>query len=396
MNPNARTPNVLLAALLAASILSIVPAAHAASQANPSFPDSDDDAVPPAATCPVVPGGGFASCPGWDFLRCNVDLHSGWVNDTKDALLFSIAMRNPGGLVSPDYDCVAKASKGDFEYHFFFTFANTTYDAGAFWSHDGTWAVAGVANATKITPGDGTCPTVCPYLTLTVPKTSIPGLGPGTVLSGLYCTSKGTNSANANDVVGDRAPDANTGLDYVIQNGTAPRVEAWHDVTGPVFFANASAATGTPTTRTDHYNWTAPTGNLTVSYTAAVGAGMVGFRVVDASGIAIAGEDLSFSVSHTGNISLAAPGRLAITVQQDAFSGRFTLGVAGRDAVPADGPSTSNSGVPGPSPATTPGHNPPSSSTGSGPASPSKGSPGAGPALALLGLAAALIVVRRR
>lgn len=202
-----------LAALAVA--LAVLPLAQAGDQADPEIADPGDDVeVGGGTNCglPLPPG----CAAGMDFFWHNADLQLVWVNDTADAIVFSMQLRASEGFTADNEGGGPLGTADDFTYTYTFAFA-----LGGV-SHT---AIATLDDALGVTPGgdasSATAPAGSRILTVTVPKS---GLSPvpmaGDVLSGLSLTMHG-ESANAGIRLDDRAPDANAGPDYVLVAGTA-------------------------------------------------------------------------------------------------------------------------------------------------------------------------------
>jgi hypothetical protein len=218
-----------------------------------------------------------------------------------------------------------------------------------------------------------------------VPKSAL-GVQAGDLLTHLYATSYGQDSADGDFSVADRAPSANYGLDYAIANGTGAATTVYADLAGAR--ASVAQAFNAPQDGTYVYNWTSPAASLAFLYNAQPVAGMLHLRIADAGNRTVAAA--VFDTAATGNKTLSgASGPLTITLAYMGYNGTFTMTLAeakapthtsGAPTTPAKAASAT-SGAAGTSTKT------PSSST-------TKGTPAAG--LVAVAVAVALALAARR
>jgi hypothetical protein len=204
-----------LALLGLAALLVLSPLAAAGSQNDPESDDGNDDVEVNGATCampaPVPPSDGPCL---WspDFIWANVDIDMAWVNDTADALVFTVQMKY-GTAFTPDAGATGSAGEGapfDYAYQFAFTVDGNPFVAIATMARDGEFALSGVASAFLVHDGN--------RLTLTVPKDVVGSPANGAVVGSLVFTAHGQDDGG--NTLDDRAPDAEGGRDYAVANGT--------------------------------------------------------------------------------------------------------------------------------------------------------------------------------
>jgi hypothetical protein len=228
-----------LAFLGLAALLLLSPLAAAGSQNDPESDDGNDDVEVNGATCampvPVPPSDGPCL---WspDFIWANVDIDMAWVNDTADALVFTVQMK-AGTAFTPEAGVAGSLSEGapfDYAYQFAFTIGGNPFVAIATMARDGEFALSGVASAFLVHDGN--------RLTLTVPKDTVGEPANGAVIGSLVFTAHGADD-NGN-TLDDRAPDAEGGRDYTVTNGTAPGTDSTGNLTAPA--SNSGSASQGP------------------------------------------------------------------------------------------------------------------------------------------------------
>jgi hypothetical protein len=389
-------PVPLLAALaLVALALATVPAASAGSAAHPEIDDGNDD-VSVNGLC----SGGFDPndpCPSHDFVWPGADLDYAYVSDTADALLLTIGLKAGTGFktAAPAETVFAV----DYDYTFGFTAGGAPRVATAHFPHGGTITPGGAATVATVDSAGK-------ELTLTVPKAAVGDVGPGDLLTGLYCQVDGKGSSDF--TLSDRAPNANYGLDYTVANGTSASKVVRTTLSGAR--ASITQSFAKPTNATYVYNWTSPAANLTMAYGVQVRAGSVDITIATAANQTL--QDGTFVRSAAGNLTLTgAAGPLVVTLVYKGFNGTVSLQFAA--APPAARTTTTAAG----STSTTAGTAPPSETGGpttvpngftftpsttaaqggsSSTGSTTRSSPAAGGLLVAAALGAALLLVRRR
>ncbi|MEA3166103.1 MAG: hypothetical protein QOJ26_972 [Thermoplasmata archaeon] len=208
-----------LAFLAVAALVALAPLGAAGSQNAPEADDGNDDVEINGTTCVNPASGAPVPLVGnpclWqpDFIWANIDIDLAWVNDTADALLFTIDMKYSTSF-SPDAGLVGPATEnGGFTYTYTvgFTVGGIPYVAIAVMGVDGVIAISGVASEFLVHDGH--------RLTLTVPKEFVGNPVNGDLVSTLVVTAHGEDDGG--NTLDDRAPDADAGLDFAIANSTA-------------------------------------------------------------------------------------------------------------------------------------------------------------------------------
>jgi hypothetical protein len=318
------TARLLALLALAALALPTVPPASAGSAAHPEIDDGNDD-VDVNGVC----SGGFDPsdpCPSHDFVWPGADLDYAYASDTADSLLLTLGLKSKDGFKTAGPFETALAV--DYDYTFSFTAGGATYAATAHFPHGGTITPGGVATVASVDSAGK-------ELTLTVPKSAAGNVGKGDALTQLFCQvdGKGANGFT----LGDRAPNANFGLDYTVANGTGASRIVYTTLTGAQ--ASITQAFGKPTNATYAYNWTSPAANLTVGYNVHVGAGSVAITIATAANQTL--QSGTFTFSAAGNVTLAhAAGPLVITLDYKGFNGTLALSFAATP--PKQGTATSS------------------------------------------------------
>ncbi|HUR62358.1 MAG TPA: hypothetical protein VM286_08370 [Candidatus Thermoplasmatota archaeon] len=380
MNPVRPT---LIALTLLATLSFAAQPAQAGTLANPEVVDDNDEVAISGPGGKVCSGGPAGGCPGFDFLWADTDINSAFVNETADALTFTLEMKagksfgagsGAGGGV--DDECT---------YAFTFVLGGATYTASADVAADGTPTAKGVATAAVVHDSN--------QMTLSVPKAAVKAF-PGDVLSGLFVTAHCETDAGI--ILDDRAPDANTGRAYTLAGTAAGKVQ-YYSLTGAT--ATVQQSFSRPTTETDIYNWTSPAANLTLSYNVKPVAGSVSIRIATVAGNPTLQEG-TFTARDAGNLTLGdAKGALQVTLKYTGYNGTVVLGLSGQKA--ATGTPTSTSGTSTATKTATQGFTFQSTSrstsgTGGTSSSTSKGSPSTGILALGAAIAVSLVLVRRR
>jgi hypothetical protein len=200
--------------LIAMTALLLLPAVQAGDKEHPEIADGADDVqVNGGANCQAGP-----CVASMDFFWPAADLANVWVGETNDTLTFTVQMKS-GSAFAGGNEAVAVGTAQPFTYVYTFAFELHGHEhmASATWS-GGSPAAGDMASAAIIVGNE---------LTVVLPKVGMmPGGEPvqaGDVVSKLVLTAHG---ASGSMTVDDRAPDANTGPDYVVLqgagNGTAP------------------------------------------------------------------------------------------------------------------------------------------------------------------------------
>lgn len=194
-------PTLVLALMTAL----LAPGAQAGDAEHPEIADGADDvAIDGGANCP---GGSCLFGTGNDFHWNNVDAQYVWVNDTSDALVFSLRMKSesafhPGGEAFGT--APGDAEQFAYTYTFAFAIAGTPYQATVGMDKTGEFTTGGVASASSVADEH--------TLTVTVPKTAVGSPAAGVLVTGLVLTAHGEGAMGT--TLDDRAPDANAGPDY--------------------------------------------------------------------------------------------------------------------------------------------------------------------------------------
>ncbi len=364
-----KTPARLLTIALLAALVS--PAAHAGSLADPEIVDDNDEVAVSGPLGPICSGGPAGGCPGFDFMWRDTDINSAFVNETADSLTFTLEMKfSPSfGAGSGGFFIGPSAMDDTCSYVVNFLVRGVAYTASAAVAADGTPTVGGVATVAETHDGN--------QMTWTVPKAAV-GAQSGDVVSGLYVTAHCETELGL--ILDDRAPDANTGRDYLVGGASVSAKPVFVTLTNAT--ASVAYKATAPTSGVTQYNWTKGPATGTLAFKAVVGAGMLNLTVLDAKNATVYQKMIMGNSTTAASFSGKAAGAWRIVVAATGFKGNLTLAIASSTPAP-NGSGTGASSATG-------------SANDSGSATTSKkGTPAPFVPIALVALAAMALLRRR-